>query len=87
MKLCSSEGRNKDYKKIRKKTGQQYRADNVYLLIFTDGSANEERNDVGAEFVVRKIKDEQIRKSRSVDYIRKYMLLFSSRNAAIKSDL
>ena len=56
-------------------------------LIFTDGSENEEYSDVGAEFVVRKINVCQIRILRSVDYSRKYMLLFSSRNAALKSDL
>ena len=31
------------------------------LLIFTDGSANEEYSEVGATFVTRKIKDDQLR--------------------------
>ena len=70
-----------------KNTGQRIRAGNIDFLIFTDESASEGWSDVGAEYVDRKIKNCRIWKLRSVDYIRKYMLLFLSRNAAIKSDL
>ena len=53
-------------------------------MIFTDGPVNEERSEVEAAFVVRKIKNDQIGKLRSVDYSRKYILLFSSRISALK---
>ena len=71
-----------------KKTGQRYKkTDKIELLIFTDGLVNEERSEVEVEFVVIKIKNDQIGKLRSVDYSRKYMLSFSSKNAALESDL
>ena len=71
-----------------KKTGQRYKKiDKIDLLVFTDGPVKEERSNVGVTFVVRKIKNDQIGKLRSVDYSRKYMLFFSSKNAALKSDL
>ena len=58
LKVRCSEGRNENCEENR--TGQRFKADNVDLLIFTDGSANEECNDFGAEFEARKIKDDQI---------------------------
>ena len=87
MKVRCYEDRSEDCEKKRKITGQRFRTGNVYLLIFTDGSANEECSDIGAAFVVRNIKDGQIKELRPFDYIRKYMLLFSSRNTELKSDL
>ena len=42
--------------------------DKIDLLIFTDEPVNEERSEVEVEFVVRKIKNDQIGKLRSVDY-------------------
>ena len=61
MKVHCYEGRKEDCEEIRNKTGQRFKAENMDLLIFTDGSANEECSDVGAGFVVRNIKDDQIR--------------------------
>ena len=58
LKVRCSEGRNKNCEENR--TGQRFKADKLDLLIFTDGSANEECNDFGAEFEARKIKDDQI---------------------------
>ena len=86
IKIRCYEGRSKDCEENWKK-GQWIRAGTVYLLILTDRSANEEWSDVRAAFVVRKIKNGQIWKSRSDDYIRKYMLFLSSRFSALKSDL
>ena len=77
MKVRCSEGRNES-EKNRKYTGQRFRADKMDLLIFTDGPVNEERSEVQVEFVVRNI---------TVDYSRKYMLSFSSKNTALESDL
>ena len=56
------------------------------LLIFTEGSANEGCSDVGTAFVIKKFKNDQIWKLRSDDYSRKYLLIFSSRFSALKSD-
>ena len=58
MKVHCSEGRNEDCEE-NKKTGQQFGVDNIQLLIFTCGSANEECSDVGAVFVIRRIIDGQ----------------------------
>ena len=83
MKIRCYTGRIEDCEKNRIKTWQWIRSDNLDLLIFTNGSVNEECSEVEAAFVVRKIKDDQIWKFKSVNYSRKYMLLFSSRNAEI----
>ena len=46
MKIRCYEGKSEDCEEIRKIAGQWFKADNVDLLIFTEGSANEECSDV-----------------------------------------
>ena len=67
MKIRCYEGRN-EYCKESEITGERFKSDKMDLLIFTDRSANEECSDVGAAFVVRKIKNGQIWKLWSEDY-------------------
>ena len=44
----------------RQKQRIENNQDNLYLSIFKDGSANEESNDVGGAFLIKKIKNGQI---------------------------